>query len=303
MKDFKHWGIKIRNYPEFNYKAVWFNLKTIRLGSGEVKQLPPDKSEFYDVSLGTTCNLECKFCYAGAKKSGRNFSNVCEKAKMFFGSMDENSRATQIAIGSGGEGTIHPDFIEFIKTIYDLNIVPNYTTNGITIAEDNEYSKKLLEATEKYCGGVAVSANSFSENIDRIWRKAVEKLSKIDVYINLHIIISDKNSVDRFYDIYKEYEEIIHTFVLLPIMPEGRSNQSCNKETFRYFVDKWDDITDKSKVAFGANFYPYLKEQEEIKCYLYEPESFSKNLILDDNIVITPSSFNTKEILWRKKYQ
>lgn len=303
MKDFSSWGIKVRNFPEYNYKAVWFNLKTIRLGSGQAKPLPPDKSEFYDISLGTTCNLECKFCYAGAKKNGRNFSNVCGKAKMFFGSMNKNSLCTQIAIGSGGEPTIHPEFIEFIKTIYDLNIVPNYTTNGITIAEDNEYSKRLLEATEKYCGGVAVSANSFNESIEKIWRKAVEKLSKIDVYINLHIIISDKASVDRFYDIYREYEEIIHTFVLLPIMPEGRSNQSCNKETFEYFVSRWDEIIDKSKVAFGANFYPYLKEQEEIKCYLYEPESFSKNLILDDEIIITPSSFNTKEILWEKKYQ
>lgn len=302
MKDFKHWGIKIRNYPEFNYKAIWFNLKTIRLGSGQAKPLPPDKSEFYDISLGTTCNLECKFCYAGAKKNGRNFSNVCEKAKMFFGSMDKNSLCTQIAIGSGGESTIHPEFIEFLKTIYDLNIVPNYTTNGITIAEDNEYSKKLLEATEKYCGGVAVSANSFNEYIDKIWRKAVDKLSKIDVHINLHIIISDKASVDRFYDIYREYKEIIHTFVLLPIMPEGRSNQSCSKETFEYFVSRWSEITDRSKVAFGANFYPYLKEQDDIKCYLYEPESFSKNLILDDEIIITPSSFNTKEILWKKKY-
>lgn len=303
MKDFKHWGIKIRNYPEFNYKAIWFNLKTIRLGSGEAKPLPPDKSEFYDVATGTKCNLSCEFCYAGARKDGRFFSNICEKAKMFFGSMDENSKPVQIACGSLNEPTIHPEFIEFIKTIYDLNIVPNYTTNGITIAGDNEYSKKLLEATEKYCGGVAVSANSFNEHIDKIWRKAVEKLSKIDVHINLHIIISDKASVDRFYDIYREYEEIIHTFVLLPIMPEGRSNQSCNKETFEYFVSRWKEITNRSKVAFGANFYPYLKEQEEIKCYLYEPESFSKNLILDDNIVITPSSFNTKEILWEKKYQ
>lgn len=303
MKDFKHWGIKIRKYPEFNYKAVWFNLKTIRFGEGQAKPLPPDKAEFYDINLGTRCNLGCKFCYANAKKDGRFFTNICEKAKMFFGSMDENSKATQIAIGSGGEPTIHPEFIEFIKTIYDLNIVPNYTTNGITIAEDNEYSKKLLEATEKYCGGVAISANSFNESIDKIWKKAVDKLSKIDVYINLHIIISDKNSVDRFYDIYKEYENIIHTFVLLPIMPEGRSNQSCNKETFEYFVSRWNEITNRSKVAFGANFYPYLKEQKDIKCYLYEPESFSKNLILDDNIVITPSSFNTKEILWEKKYQ
>ena len=34
MKDFSHWGIKKRIFPDHNYYAVWNNLKTIRLGEG-----------------------------------------------------------------------------------------------------------------------------------------------------------------------------------------------------------------------------------------------------------------------------
>ena len=99
MKDFKHWGIKTRKYPDYNYNAIWCNLKTLRLGTGVVKELEPNHAEFYDVSLGTKCNLECPFCYTDAKHSGRYYSDIVSKAKYFFGEMNENQKPFQIAIG------------------------------------------------------------------------------------------------------------------------------------------------------------------------------------------------------------
>lgn len=64
MKDFKHWGVKLRALPDYNYKAIWNNLKTIRLGESvdDIIELPPSMSEFYDVGLNTMCNAECSFC-------------------------------------------------------------------------------------------------------------------------------------------------------------------------------------------------------------------------------------------------
>lgn len=62
MEDFKNWGVKMRCFPENNYKALWFNLKTIRLGEGRATELPPDLSEFYDVGINTLCNAGCDFC-------------------------------------------------------------------------------------------------------------------------------------------------------------------------------------------------------------------------------------------------
>lgn len=294
MKDFTHFGIKQRNFPEYNYNAIWQNLKTVRLGQGVAQELPPTYSEFYDVSLGTKCNLECPFCYTNALHTGVFYKDVCEKAKMFFGEMDENSKPFQIAIGSEGEPTIHPEFIPFLQTIYNLGIVPNYTTNGITLAsEDN---KELLEATEKYCGGVAVSANTWNENINKTWKKAVDNLKGIDININIHYIISDKASVDKFVsEVYPYVNDILY-FVLLPLMPSGRSVCKYTQEAFDYLLSKnlnW------SKIAFGAHFYDLLKQQDKIKCWLYPPESFSKNLILGNPIKITKSSFH-KEPIWQK---
>ena len=295
MKDWSHWGIKRRVYPDYNYNAIWSNLKTLRLGKGQAKELPPNHSEFYDVSLGTKCNLECPFCYTNAKKSGMFYDNVVGKAKFFFGNMDDNQKPFQIAIGSEGEPTIHPEFIEFIKTIYDLGIVPNLTTNGITIAENN-YITPLEETIEKYCGGMAISANTWCEEINEVWQVALQKLALLDININIHYIMIDRVSVDEFEKIYHKYSDKVLYFVLLPLMDSGRSNIKCPPDTFEYLLTK--DL-DWSKIAFGAHFYDsLLQNQDKLKCWLYPPESLSKNLILDGGIKITPSSFS-KEVIWQ----
>lgn len=181
--------------------------------------------------------------------------------------------------------------------MYDLNIVPNYTTNGITLASDTEHTKKLLEYTEKYCGGVAVSCNNFNESIDKTWQKAVDKLSTIDININLHIIISDEKSVDRFIDIYNKNKDKVYYFVLLPLMPSGRSEEKYTEEAFKYLIERTKEI-DMGKVAFGAHFYEMLnKYDKEIPTYSYPPEHFSANLIMDNPIRITPSSFDINTTL------
>jgi len=295
MKNFRHWGVKTRKFPDYNYHAIWSNLKTLRLGEGVAKELPADKAEFYDVSLGTKCNLECPFCYTDAKRSGRFYDNIVEKAMQFFGNMSDNDKPFQIAIGSEGEPTIHPDFLEFLEVIYNMDIVPNYTTNGISIAEENDYSRELLKATEKYCGGVAVSANTWNENINETWRVAVNKLACHDININIHYILDSKDSVDEFVKIYNEYKDKILYFVLLPLMDSGRSTEKCSEDAFEYLLSF--DL-DWNKVAFGAHFYDSLvKNQDKLKCWLYPPESLSKNLILDDVIKITASSFHKDPLI------
>lgn len=307
MKDFSSWGTKRRCFQDCNYNAVWYNLKTIRTGFKNPKELPPNYSEFYDIALGTKCNLNCPFCYAEASTKGIFFKDVVAKAKYFFGQMDDNQKPFQVAIGSSGEPTIHPEFIEFLEVLFNMGIVPNYTTNGITIAENSVNG--LLEATEKYCGGVAVSFNTFNTYVVSTSIAAICKLLKCDVHTNIHCIISGKDSIDNLKLLWKMFDTDIHTYVLLPMMKHGRSNVSMTDEAFlelRKFFNKIP-YKHKSHFALGANFYPYLINQKEedgyvIQCSLYEPESFSKNLILDDVIKITPSSFNTKTILYEKSF-
>lgn len=78
MQDYRSWGVKQRKFPENNYNAIWFNLKTLRLGEGQATELPPEYSEFYDIGINTKCNAECPFCYISANYNGVNYPDICE---------------------------------------------------------------------------------------------------------------------------------------------------------------------------------------------------------------------------------
>jgi hypothetical protein len=54
---------------------------------------------------------------------------------------------------------------------------------------------------------------------------------------------------------------------------------------------------DKKKLAFGANFYPYLRdEKHNIDVILYEPEIMSRYISLEENGKMYKSSFENKLI-------
>lgn len=297
MKDFKSWGKRRRVFKDKNYDSIWYNLTTLRLGLGNAIELEPDKSEFYDVGINTRCNANCPWCYTNANKNGENWSNICETWKKWMltfpkdekiGNITYTEKPFQIAIGSTGEPTIHPDFPEFLKTVYETGVVPNYTTNGVLLTD------KVLEYTRNYCGAVAVSLAN--RDIEDKARKSIEKLLKCgNIKVVIHHIISDKDSVDRMMRIGGEYGTSIHYHVLLPLMKHGRSSEEFGgKAVFEYLEDQLTKSTELFNIAFGANFADYLKDSK-IKTWLYPPESLSKNIILKPGeVIITPSSFNLK---------
>jgi len=292
MKDFSHWGTKTKVYPEKNYRAIWNNLKTVRIGKGQAEKLDYGKQEFYDIGIGTKCTTgNCPWCYVAASKNGEYYEDISETWKKWIEPMELNDRPLQIAAGSTCEPTEHSEFLKFIKTVHETGVVPNYTTNGVLLAEDNAYANNLLDFTEEYCAGVALSCN---KHLEEQWKTALEKLKLIDIHINLHYIIKDKKSVDEFMKIYDKYHEDVLYFVVLPLMPQGRAEnmKGMTREVWDYFEKKLSKLKDYN-IAFGAHMYEYLKDNETIKTYHYPPESFSANVLLKkDEVVITPSSFD-----------
>ena len=302
MKDFKHFGLKRRFFPEHNYNAIWCNLKTIRLGEGKALALPPAESEFYDVGINTKCNAECPFCYVSASGQGINYPNICETWKKWMDTFWEKqedrilltNKPFQIAIGSTGEPTIHPEFCDFLKTVYESGVVPNYTTNGIILSKKTPLAAAIIEATRKYVGGVAVSFGN--EKLRNYARQAVINLINYgNTNVNIHHIISDKKSVDAFVEEWLRYGDSILYHVLLPLMPAGRSKTGVEEGTWEYLEEMIQKHEIKN-VAFGAHFIKYLRNSK-IKTWLYDEESFSKNIILTpDKVQITPSSFDLNPI-------
>lgn len=274
--------IKKREFKESNYRSIWFNGKTIRLAIDPKQPITELKfPEFYDVKLTGKCEGKCPWCYMDSKETDEHYDNAVQKIKDYFEPMTENERPFQVALG-GGEPTGHPDFIEILKTFYDLGIQPNYTTNGMFSESDVEL--EILKATKEYCGGVAVSCHP---QLKKYWEDAAKIFAFEGIKLNFHIIISDKESIDDFVQIYNEWKDYVDYFVLLPYGNQGRAP---HKEIdWDYLVTKLP--TDQRKLAFGANFYPYLLNgKHNIKVSLYEPEIMSKFLDLKD-MKLYPSSF------------
>ena len=309
MKDFKNWGLKIRENKQENYKALWYNLKTIRLGKGKCGELPIDEKEFYDVAINTKCNACCDFCYVSAGHGGENYANICETWERWMSTFEDSeengvittSKPFQIAIGSTGEPTLHPEFCEFLETVSNTGVVPNYTTNGIILSawddvENPGYglANRILNYTSAYVGGVAVSFGN--KHIRNKARKAIDGLiARGNTNINIHHLISTKESVDEFVEEYLRYGDSIAYHVLLPLMPAGRSTQGIEDGVWEYL----EEVIEKNqmhRIAFGAHFIEKLRTSK-VKTWLYDEHSLSANCLLKpDGIVLTKSSFDLTPI-------
>jgi len=271
--------MKTRIFPNSNYKALYINGKTLRLpidAKQPVTEL--EYPEFFDVKITNKCYGACPYCYQSSTAKPDHFTNVAEKVRQFFGSMTENERPFQVAIG-GGEPTLHPEFREICAAFKKLGIDPNYTTNGTNLTDE------ILDITEEFVNGVAVSTHPHLD-----WEAGVEKLRSRGIYTNLHVIISDEESVSRFADIYKQFTGKIKYFVLLPMINQGRANSEFN--CWPKLKEFLNSLEDRSDVAFGALMHPFLSDLDwDIS--IYEPEAFSRYLVMNDEMKEYPSSFST----------
>lgn len=278
--------IKVREFPESNYRSIYFNGKSIRIALDPSKPITElEYPEFYDVKITGYCQGKCPWCYMDSKEDDPYYPQAVQKIKSFFRPMTENQRPFQVAIG-GGEPTSHPFFEEILETFYDLGITPNYTTNGMF--SENEDHDSIIEATKDYCGGVAVSCHP---HLRKYWEQAAVLYNIAGVKLNFHLIISDRESIDLFREIYDKWKDDVEYFVLLPYGSLGRA--SHKDIDWDYLITQLPE--DQRKLAFGANFYPYLlKNEHNIKVSLYEPEIMSRYMTLEGNGSIYPSSFSTE---------
>lgn len=198
----------------------------------------------------------------------------------------ENQKPFQVALG-GGNPNQHPDFVNILKKFNELQIVPNYTTNGMGLTD------KILEATQQYCGGVAVSCHP---HLRKYWELGAKELSKAKIQLSYHHIIGDKNSVNRFIDIFEneKLDSLVSYHVLLPLIAQGRAKYSCDqnaKEKLFNYLEKLNPDR-LQKIAFGAKFYDDLLEKKYNfpGISIYGPEDFSKFLYIK-SMKIYGSSF------------
>lgn len=278
-----------RRHPEQNYFAIYMDGKTLRFAIDATKPiLPLPFPEIEDVSIGSKCLAACPYCYTSATKHGSNHGDVVRKVLDHYGSMDENCRPFQVAIGGEGEPTMHPDFVGVLEAFHSLGITPNYTTNGMHLSDT------ILDATKTYCGGVAVSCHS---HLEKVWRRAAKTYADAGVKTCLHVIVGEPGTADEFWRIYDSTDDI-HYYVALPYMAAGRGKRvETESEWDGFFAEAVARMVED--VSYGALFYDYFLRKPDapsaLGVSLYEPEVLSGYRIMDDSYrLLRKSSYDLR---------
>lgn len=126
-----------------------------------------------DIGVMGTCLHKCEFCYQG------HTDRPNMKLSDFKRIIDEVSYHTnQVALGGHGDPNQHPDFAQILEYCRKNNIVPNYTTSGINLTDEQVEASKM-------CGAVAVS------DYEKAYTNtAIQKLIDAGIKTNIHQIYS-----------------------------------------------------------------------------------------------------------------
>jgi radical SAM protein with 4Fe4S-binding SPASM domain len=167
--------------------------------------------ELLDVAITNWCDRGCFFCYRKSDESGQHMAVAAYREIM---RQAKAMHAFQVALG-GGNPNQHPEFVEILRlTREDFGLVPNYTTNGRGLSDT------VLDATQRYCGAVAVSAYApYRETAE-----AIKRLTARGITTNVHFILSSR-SIDTAIDWLRDPPAFLshaHALVFLNYKPVGR---------------------------------------------------------------------------------
>lgn len=201
--------------------------------------------ELLDISITNWCDKGCALCYRKSDEFGKqmsldNFEMVMQQARQMH--------VLQVALG-GGNPNQHPNFCELLHlTREKYGIVPNYTTNGRGLTET------VLQATQRYCGAVAVSAYyPYKET-----QKAIDDLVSYGIKTNVHFILSNA-SIDiaiSWLENPPGFLSKVNALIFLNYKPAGRfPNRKLllkNSEHVERFFKLATKKTHSFKIGFDA---------------------------------------------------
>ncbi len=163
--------------------------------------------ELIDLKITDHCMANCDFCYQDSTYEGKH-GDYNEIQGLFY-SM-ESAEVFEVAIG-GGEPTTHPKFADILRTAYNCNVIPNFTTYSTDWLNNEEVLKVVI----KYVGCVAVSIHNKRD----IWKysRIAEALNICGYSEGKQIRVSIQMIIGQMpYSEIKEIIELISTYPSYP---------------------------------------------------------------------------------------
>lgn len=203
-----------------------------------------------DVGVMGTCQNRCTFCYQGRIQQPNmklsDFMSIIDYIKV---------HTNQVALGGRGDPNKHPHFKEMLEYCRKNNVVPNYTTSGIDLTEDEIEISKM-------CGAVAVSEyeKDFTYN-------AIQKFLDAGIKTNIHQILHKGTfnkclSIIRGYHVWKIKDEKsreigslvdmdrLNAVIFLLFKPQGSGKELLDLVPYNYQLMAISDVIFKPSCKF-----------------------------------------------------
>jgi MoaA/NifB/PqqE/SkfB family radical SAM enzyme len=213
------------------------NIKMKKDLKQEQKEKAATKGKHW-VRLTKVCNNNCLFCLDKDAQNGTMISITEIKEKLLDGRKKEISQV----VLSGGEATVHPDFLEIIKMAKDAGYqYIQVITNGRMFA----YRNFLESAVKAGLDEVTFSMHGHNEKlhdtltqINGSFQQAISglmnALSVEGLIVNIDVVINKQN-YKHLADIIKYFFDLgVREFDLLQIIPSGRAWE--NKDDLFYDI-------------------------------------------------------------------
>ncbi len=197
---------QIRNYNKASEMPLLFNTKT-HYGCPYDCGLCDDHEQHSCLSIVEVtdrCNLSCPTCYASSSPNyGRH--RTLEEIEKMFDILVKNEGEPDVVQISGGEPTVHPDFFKILdiaksKPIKHLML----NTNGIRIAKDKEFVKKLASYQPDF--EIYLQFDSFKsdflteirgQDLLEVRKKALENLNEFNISTTLVVVLQKGKNDDE----------------------------------------------------------------------------------------------------------
>ncbi len=101
-----------------------------------------------NIDLTNRCNLNCPVCFANASATGKVIELDIEQVRTMLDAACSTDKVKPVCFQyTGGEPTIHPDFLEALRAAKEHNFTQiQVATNGITFARDVGFAAQASEA-------------------------------------------------------------------------------------------------------------------------------------------------------------
>lgn len=228
-----------------NYESIGRTQKRVPTLTGltkEEKLYPEHRSWPLLVNLLVTnrCNLRCWYCFMNAGRAGFVYDPPLEELKKMM-LMAKKAGAMAIQI-TGGEPTVREDILEILKFARENFVHVQLNTNGIKIAEDLEFARKLKGLVNTIYisfDGVTKLTNPWIEYS----KKAIENFRKAGIRSIVLVPTVHQGNLGEMGKVIRfalENRDVIRGVIFQPIAMAGSIHRITTEFLRKYRVDYVD---------------------------------------------------------------